>query len=397
MIVTYKYKLYNEQDLYPLNNLTNIAGNIYNHCIALHKKYYKLFGKHLNKFQLQKHLTKLKKRDKYSYWKSLGSQAIQELTERIEEGYQKFFKWVTKKSQVKSGIPTFKKSLEYPSFKMKGYVGYKLNNNRITINKKSYKFKKYRDFSGEIKTCTIKRNKYGEFFVIISVEESKFEKLPHTGNAVGMDFGLKIFLTTSDNEQIIMPQYFKKSLKQVRKLNRILSHKKLGSNNRKRAKIKLSKLQEKIANQRNDWQWKTAYDLVKRYDIIKIEDLNISAMKKLWGRKVSDLAYASFVNKVEHLCNKYEKELIKIDRFFPSSKTCSSCGNIDSSINKDIKDLNNRIYHCKECHLIIDRDYNAAINILNYREQMKYIKRVDKHVQLSDYKTSVMEANHVLS
>ena len=396
MIVSYKYYLYKQQDLSPLTELTNISGNIYNHCIALHKKYYKLYGKHLNKFQLQKHLTKLKKKEKYSYWKKVPSQAIQELTERIEEAYQKFFKWVTKKSQIKSGIPTFKKSLEYPSFKMKGYVGYKLNNNKITINKQTYKFKKHRDFNGKIKTCTIKRDKLGQFYVILSVEQEISEKLPHTGNAVGMDFGLINFLTTSDNETIEYPEFYKKSLKNIARLNKKLSKKQKGSNNYKRAKIKLSKAHNKLANQREDWQWKTAYDLVSRYDIIKVEDLNISAMKKLWGRKVSDLSYSSFLNKLSHLCKKYNKTLIKIDRFFPSSKTCCACGNIDEEINSDITKLNNRIYHCKVCNLIIDRDYNAAINILNYQEQVKYI-RWDKSVQLSDYKTSLPEASRVLS
>ena len=386
MIISYKYYIHNQQNLTDLNNLTNIAGKIYNHCIRLHKKYYKLYGKHLNKFQLQKHLTKLKKLDKYSYWKSLGSQAIQELTERIDEAYKKFFKFVTKKSNIKSGIPTFKKSLEYPSFKLKGYVGFKLNNNKLIINKKSYRFKKHRDFEGEIKTCTIKRDKTGQFYLILSVETEITKKLPHTGNAVGMDFGFKTFLTKSDKTTIEYPEFYKSSLNKIQQLNKVLSRKTKGSNNRKRAKLKLSKMHKKLANQREDWQWKIAYELVSNYDIIKVEDLDINSMKALYGRKVSDLAYYNFLLKLEHLCNKYNKKLIKVDRYFPSSQICSNCGNID----KSMKDVNIREYNCKACYKIIDRDENAAINIENYNELLH--KSLGKSLKSNKHKTSITEA-----
>ncbi len=220
LVRTYKYKLYHNigKGSKNLNNLINISGIIYNHCIALHKRYYRLYGKSLNKFQLQKHLTKLKKLQKYSYWKALGSQAIQNITERIDEGYKKFFK-------KQGGRPTFKKIKEYKSFTLKGKVGYKINDNVISLNGYNYKFWLSRPIDGKIKTVTVKRDNIGDFYICISLEiENKINIT--TGKNVGIDFGLKQFLTLSDNSKIDAPLFHLKNL----------SKKKKGSNNRKIAK-----------------------------------------------------------------------------------------------------------------------------------------------------------------
>jgi putative transposase len=145
-------------------------------------------------------------------------------------------------------------------------------------------------------------------------------------------------------------------------------------------------MHKKLANQREDWQWKVAYELVSNYDIIKVEDLDIASMKALYGRKVSDLAYYNFLLKLEHLCIRYDKKLIKVDRYFPSSQICSNCGNID----KSMKDLNIREYNCKACYKIIGRDENAAINIENYNELLH--KSLGKSLKSNKHKTSVNEA-----
>ena len=140
----------------------------------------------------------------------------------------------------------------------------------------------------------------------------------------------------------------------LKRLNRNLSKKKKGSNNRKLAKKQLAKLHIKIANQRKDYFHKLTNDLANNYDTIFIEDLNMKAMQRVWGRKISDLAFSEFVNILN-----YKTNVVKIDRFYPSSKTCSCCG----TVNEDMKNLKNRIFKCNSCNLEIDRDLNASVNI----------------------------------
>lgn len=334
-----------------IHRTINIAGIIYNHCIALHKRYYKLYGKSLNKFQLQKHLTKLKKRDKYNYWNKLGSQAIQNITERIDAGYKKFYK-------KQGGLPSFKKVSKYKSFTLKGKVGYKLEDNIISLNGYKYKFWKSREIDGVIKTVTIKRDNIGDFYICISLEIGDLKYNITSGKTVGIDFGLSRFLSLSDKKDIESPLFHLKNLSKLKRLNRNLSKKKRGSKNRRLAKKQLAKLHIKIANQRKDYFHKLSNDLAASYDTIFIEDLNMKAMQRVWGRKVSDLAFSEFINILS-----YKTNIVKIDRFYPSSKTCSSCGTINDNINKDMKNLKNRVFKCNTCNLEINRDLNASINI----------------------------------
>jgi putative transposase len=353
MIRTHKYKLYQTKNLRNIHHTINVSGCIYNHCIALHKRYYRLFGKSLNKFQLQKHLTKLKKIERYKFWTKIGSQAIQNITERIDEGYKKFYK-------KQGGLPTFKKVKKYKSFTLKGKIGYKINHNVFSLNGYDYKFWLSRKIDGKIKTITIKRDNIGTVFICIALEKDEPKFNITTGKTVGIDFGLKIFLTLSDNSRIESPLFHLKNLTEIKRLNRNLSTKKKGSNNRKKAKIQLAKLHQKIANQRRDYFHKLSNQLADKYDIIYIEDLNIAAMKKLWGRKVSDLAFSEFISILN-----YKTEVNKIDRFYPSSKTCSHCGEINNSINNSLADLDIRIFNCTKCKNSLDRDLNASLNILS--------------------------------
>ena len=293
----------------------------------------------------------MKKRDKYSYWNKLGSQAIQNITERIEEGYKKFYK-------KQGGIPSLKKVSKYKSFTLKGKIGYKLEDNIISLNGYKYKFWKSRPMDGTIKTVTVKRDNIGDFYICISleIEESKYNIA--SGKTVGIDFGLSKFLVLSDNIDIESPLFHLKNLSKLKRLNRNLSKKKKGSDNRKLAKKQLAKLHIKIANQRKDYFHKLTNDLANNYDTIFIEDLNIKAMQRVWGRKISDLAFGEFVNILN-----YKTNVVKIDRFYPSSKTCSCCGTVNEDVNKDLKNLKNRIFKCNSCDLEIDRDLNASINI----------------------------------
>ena len=357
MIRTYKYKLYQTKRTKHINNIINISANIYNHCIALHKRYYKLYGKHLNKFQLQKHITKLKKMEKYSFWKKVPSQAIQAITERIDNGYKKFFDYLKlRKKGLKPrrvSPPTFKAVKKYKSYTLKGKVGYKLEDNIISLNGYKYKFWLSRPIDGKIKTVTVKRDNIGDFYICITLEKDEPKINVATGKSVGIDFGMKTFLTLSDETEVKAPLYHLKSLKKIKKLNRNLSKKQKGSNARKKARIRLAKLHKKVANQRRDYFQKLTNLLASKYDNIFIEDLNISAMTKIWGRKISDLAFSEFVTILS-----YKTNITKIDRYYPSSKTCSNCGYILKEL-----DLKTREWVCPSCNAKHQRDINASINI----------------------------------
>ena len=356
MILTYKYKLYKTKRLKKIDSTINIAGIIYNHCIALYKRYYKLFGKHLNKYQLQKHLTKLKKLPRYFYWKKVPSQAIQDITDRIDKAYQLFFKYLKKKKQglkpARVSPPSFKKVFKYKSYTLK-QAGYKIEENIIWLNSYKFKFWLSRPIDGKIKTITIKRDNVGDYWIYITMEKEYLKDNATSGKIVGIDFGLKTFLTLSDGTQIQAPRHYLKALKKVKKLSKKLSKKVKGSNKYKLAKKQLSRLHRKVANSRRDFFQKLANKLAKEYQHIAIEDLNIKAMQKLWGKKISDYAFSEFVSILE-----YKTNLIKIDRYYPSTKTCNICGYVNNDIS-----LKDRTWSCPECGTKHDRDINASINI----------------------------------
>lgn len=347
MLKTYKYKLYKSKKTKLLDELIDVACSIYNHCIALHKRYYRLYGKSLNKIGLQKHITKLKKLEKYEQWNDLGSQAIQQITERIDNAYKLFFKKL-------GGIPSFKKRIKYKSFTLKGSTGYKLRDNVISLNGYDFKFSKNQKIldDDKIKAVTIKRDNLGYFYICISLETKDKIRIA-TGRNVGMDFGLKTFLTLSDNTTISSPLFYLKSLKDLKLKQRKLSLKKKGSNNRAKAKLEIARFHEKIVNMRRDYFFKLANDLAKKYDNVFIEDLNLKAMARLWGRKINDLAFNEFISILSTKTN-----VVKIDKFYPSSKTCSCCGYVKQDLS-----LKDRMFECPNCKANLDRDYNASVNI----------------------------------
>ena len=360
MLKTYKFKLLatNRQD--KLHQIVNISSGIYNHCVALHKRYYKLFGKSLNMYQLQKHITKLKKLNKYKHWNLVPSQAIQNITERINESYKKFFVYVKKRKGLKCSPPKFKKRSHYKSFTLK-QAGYKIQDSTIWLNGYEFKFYKSREIDGTIKTITVKRDSLGHFYICVSLETKTNSNKPMTGKSAGFDFGLKTFLTSDENSnmQIEMPRYYLEEITKLKRLSRNLSKKKRGSNSRKRAKKQLARLHLKIERQRKDFHFKLANNLLSKFDTLFFETLNIKAMQMLWGKKIGDYGYSRFFNILQSKAQEYGKTVSQIDKFYPSSKACSCCGYV-----LDKLELNIRAWQCPECLINHSRDVNAANNIL---------------------------------
>ena len=311
MIKTYCYKLYKRKQNKYLVHLIELAGEIYNHCIALHKRYYRLYKIYLDKNKLQVHITKLKKLDKYAHWYELNSQAIQEITDRIERAYTLFFRNLKRK--VKTAPPGFKRRKKYKSFTMK-LRGYKLlktkagqYDNAILIAGKKHKFFKSREIEGNIKTVTVKRNKLGDIYIYFACEtDSANSKVKTgTGKIVWYDYGLKPYLKASDGNDIELPMFFRENQSAIKKLNRAFSRKQKNSNGIERVKRKLYKQQYKIANQRKDFQFKLANELCGKYDVIYLKELNLKSMRKLWGIKILSSAHNNFYNILNHQSVKY--------------------------------------------------------------------------------------------
>jgi putative transposase len=350
---TLKFKLYQSSRNKHLKRTINAAGVIYNHCIALHKRYYRMWGKHLNCAKLQSHIAKLRKQN--PRWQSVGSQAVQDIAQRIEKAYQLFFK------HHKKGVrpPGFKKVRRYKSFTLK-QAGYKfLGGNRVKIGNRVYQYWNSRAIEGTVKTLTIKRTPLGELFMVVVVDtvdqsQSKFD----TGKIGGFDFGLKTFLTGADGTQIESPQFLKQLLNAIKKASRQYSKKQKGSSNRERARLHLVRQYEEVVNRRSDWFWKLAHALTNKFDVLCFETLNLKGMQRLWGRKVSDLAFGEFLQILEWVATEKGKQVVFIDRWYPSSKTCSNCAHVLDSL-----DLSVRQWRCPSCQQVNGRDENAAKNI----------------------------------
>ena len=350
---TYKFKLYQHKRNKHLHRTINAASSIYNHCIALHKRYYRMFGKHLNKNRLQKHIAKLRRKNEY--WQLVNAQAVQDIADRIERAYQLFFK------HNKKGVrpPNFRKRIKYKSITLK-QNGYKfLKGNQLKIGKRIYKFWKSREIEGKIKTATVKRNPLGEIFIFVACDHIDSEIISMSGKNAGFDFGLKCFLTCSDGSEIQSPLFLKQSIKKLKIASRNHSRKKKGSNNREKARKNLVRVHEKVVTRRTDWFWKLAHELTDKFDYLYFETLSLKGMQRLWGRKIGDLAFSEFLKILEYVAEKKNKVVSYIDQWYPSSKTCSVCDYV-----LDKLPLDTRYWCCPNCSTKHGRDKNASVNIL---------------------------------
>lgn len=355
----YKYRLYAGRRNKHLHRQIDVAGTIWNHITALQRRYYRLTGGYIHRNRLMKHVAKLRN-GCFSAWQELGSQAVQDVIVRHDKAWQRFFSRARSRSGSRVSPPRFKKVSKYASFTLK-QAGWKvLSLGRIRIGRVSYRYINTRPIEGQIKTVTIKRDRLGNLYVSFLVAQEVAPGKVSTNRIGGFDFGLKTFLTDDQGNRYESRQFFRESMSEIARLQRYLARKKRGSSNRKKARRRLAKAYQRIANRRRDHHFKLAGELLSKYDVLCFEDLNLLGMTKLWGRKVNDLGFAEFLSILEQMAQRQGKQVVKIGRFEPSSQSCSACGH------RQPVPLRERVFRCGSCGLELDRDVNAAKNIKSW-------------------------------
>lgn len=315
----------------------------------------------------------------------ISAAAIQQKIRDFQEITNQFFSKTRKK---KIGRPSFKKKSGNQSYRLPNQK-FSLKDNKIRLEKIGWvKISIDRNIPDNSKmlSCTISMNCRGQYFVSILVDVVIPNK-GKTGKSVGIDLGLKSFATLSDGVVIDNIKFFREKQSEIAKIQRHLSRKNKGSNRHRKNKIKIARLYNKIANKRNNFLHNVTTSLVNNYDVICIEDLNVSGMlsnHKL-AKAISDTSFSMFRSMLEYKCNWYGKELVVIDRFYPSSKTCSKCG-----WKKEDLTLSDRVFKCENCGIEIDRDLNAAINIQRVGVDILY-NRMQRDEVTNLNEASIME------
>ena len=350
-----KFRLYpNSQQKQFLAQSFGCARFVYNYFLRQRIDYYAENGKGLTYYDTQTSLTLLKKDPEFEWLKNVNSQSLQVSLQNLDLAYNNFF-------NKKAKFPNFKKKSNKQSFNVP--QNFAIHNNMLDIPKcKGIKINLHRAIEGTMKSVTISRTPSGKYFASVLVETDIPDPV-YSGNEIGIDYGIKAFITTSEGEIIESPNYLRKSEKKLKKLNRSFSRKQNNSKNRYKAQKLLARQHEKASNQRKDFLNKTSKQLVSENQAIYIESLAIRNMVKnhCLAKSISDSGWNTFVNMLKYKGQWYGCRIIEIDRWFPSSKRCHVCGYINKNLT-----LSDRSWLCPECNTNHDRDINAAINILTF-------------------------------
>lgn len=352
MIISHKIRIYpNKEQEAVLKKSCGVARFVYNWGLAEWQKQYKNGGKP-NYLKLKKQFNGIKQVE-FPFVCEVSKCCTETALINLGRAYKNFFG----------------KRSKYPKFKKKGmHDSFGLNNLNFQIEGKHIKLAKMQPmrmaeglrFDGKIMSGTVSCVA-GKWYISIAVEIKRYLTLPKTGKYVGVDLGVKDVAITSDGYKFANPRWIHKSEKKLKRLNRELARRQRASKRRERTRLRLARQHNRIANQRKDWLHKITTYLIRSYDVIALEDLNVRGMVKNHNlaKAITNVAFGEFNRQIEYKAQMYGKQIYRANRFFSSSKTCSVCGCI-----QDKMPLHNREWTCPECGAHHDRDINAATNLL---------------------------------
>ena len=365
MEYSYKFRIYpNAAQENLIQKTFGCSRFVFNYYLAKRKEMFEQNGKNMSRFDCNKHLTNLKKQEEYQWLKEVDSTALINAITSLDAAYQNFFRRL--KKGEKPGYPKFKnKKAHHKSYKSScNGNSIKVLENALQLPKLGrVKCKTHRPVQGRILSVTISQNRSGKYYAAINCTDVEIPQLPKTGGALGLSMGIRNFATSSDGENYANPKYLSKCEKRLKKYQRQLSRKTKDSKNWEKTRIKLAKMNEHISNQRQDTLHKLSTEIVKQNDVICIKDLDINGMMQQhqYAKHIVDAGWGEFRRQLTYKAMWYGKDVVVVDRYYPSSQICSSCGTKRQQLknNKAMK------WQCQECGMVHDRYHNAAINILN--------------------------------
>ncbi len=363
MLKTFRYRLYpNQTQRVRIRKTIDACRFVYNWALESKKTAYEKGKTNLTWYDLNNRLPALK-RD-HTFLQTAYSQSLQQAVKRLHQAFQKFFNNITNET-TPSGYPKFKRrKATRQSFDVPQFFTIDFATRRIWLPKiGAVKAVFHRSFSGTPRTCTVVMTCSGRYFISIVVDDGN-PPAPKpkvtVQKSVGLDVGLKTYVTISTGEKVANPQPLQNSLQRLKCLHRRISKKRRGSRNREKARQRLARCYEKICNQRSDFQQKLSTRLIRENQAIMVESLNISGMSRnrRLSQAITDAAWSTFLTMIRYKAELYGVTVVEVGRFEPTSKRCHNCGAINRSLT-----LSDRMWTCPTCGRFLDRDINAAKNI----------------------------------
>lgn len=351
VVQSYKFRLYptKEQEAKFLS-CSGCRRFVWNWALAKQNEHYKEKGKHFSKFDLNVLLTQLKK--EHAFLCDVPLIVLRSALVSLDNAFKKFFA----------------KQARYPRFKSRKVdpVRFGFQDNRVRLETGRVVLPKIgavkargRFVGGEVITASVKQDMAGRWFASCQVK-TNVEPLPASAASVGIDLGLTTFAVLSNGEKVENPRFAKKATRQLARAQRTLSRRQKGSARRQKAKIRVAGIHQKVKSKREGFLHQLTTDLVRRFGTICIEDLNVKGLSRTkLAKSMHDAAHGELIRQLTYKALWYGRELVKVGRFYPSTKTCSNCGFVKTLTLKD------RVWKCDLCSAVHDRDFNASVNILN--------------------------------